>query len=329
MNVHIFYRKKSNDRYSIEKVYNTLLPYFKKNTTSVFEMPFKSQGLFKRLFNIIFATFNQSTVNHITGDIHYVNFFISRKKTLLTIHDIYPILRTTGIRRSVLKLFWFDIPIKKSHTIITVSHFSKKEITRCFNVNPNKTHVIYNCISPCFSYQKHTFNKTAPTILHIGTKPNKNLPRLIEALKGISCQLIIIGKPTPTLTEQLNKNAINFTFKTSLNNAEVMAAYKNCDILSFTSTYEGFGLPIIEAQAMGRVVVTSNIASMPEVAGNGALLVNPYEIESIKNGILQVITDSTLRENLIQKGLENIKRFDPNKIAKQYNDLYQQVIDEQ
>ena len=99
-------------------------------------------------------------------------------------------------------------------------------------------------------------------------------------------------------------------------------------MLSFVSTYEGFGLPIIEAQACGRVVLTSNIASMPEIAKDGALLVTPMDVNDIKNGFNQLINNSKLRDELISKGLENVKRFEPKKIANQYKNLYNSIINE-
>jgi glycosyltransferase involved in cell wall biosynthesis len=93
----------------------------------------------------------------------------------------------------------------------------------------------------------------------------------------------------------------------------------------FASTYEGFGLPIIEANAVGRPVVTSHLWSMPEVAGKSALLVDPYDVASIRDGVLSIIEDAHLRSVLIKNGLENIKRFRLSLIAEQYSALYQEV----
>ena len=101
--------------------------------------------------------------------------------------------------------------------------------------------------------------------------------------------------------------------------------YKNADIISFISTYEGFGLPILEAQSIGRPVITSNISSMPEVAGDGALFADPYDVASIRKGILNLINNETLREDLILKGLNNILRFQPKLIAEQYAELYRNI----
>ena len=94
------------------------------------------------------------------------------------------------------------------------------------------------------------------------------------------------------------------------------------DLLVFVSTYEGFGLPILEAQATGRPVITSNVLSMPEVAGDSACLVDPFDVSSIRKGILKVINDPAYREKLIKRGFENVKRFQPDKIAEQYADIY-------
>ena len=98
-------------------------------------------------------------------------------------------------------------------------------------------------------------------------------------------------------------------------------------MISFCSLLEGFGLPILEAQATGRPVITSNLSSMPEVAGNGALLVDPYDVNAIRKGILRIIQDGALRENLIVKGLENVKRFSPQKVADAYVELYRLIAE--
>ncbi len=97
-------------------------------------------------------------------------------------------------------------------------------------------------------------------------------------------------------------------------------------MLVFASTYEGFGLPIVEAQATGRPVVTSDTLSMPEVAGDAACLVDPFNVESIRNGILKVIQDTGYREQLVQNGLKNVERFKPESVAMQYLALYRELV---
>jgi len=124
----------------------------------------------------------------------------------------------------------------------------------------------------------------------------------------------------------LEDNKIDFSnIDKRISDAEVADLYRECDIVSFASTLEGFGMPIIEANATGRVVVTSNISSMPEIAGNAAELVNPLEIESIRTGFLNVINNDQHREKLIENGFENVKRFDKKVIAKKYFELYESM----
>jgi glycosyltransferase involved in cell wall biosynthesis len=94
----------------------------------------------------------------------------------------------------------------------------------------------------------------------------------------------------------------------------------------FASTYEGFGLPIVEANATGRPVITSNICSMPEIAGSAACFVDPSDCSSIRQGILRVMNDDGYRADLIGRGLENVKRFRADTIAAQYAALYQEVL---
>ena len=125
----------------------------------------------------------------------------------------------------------------------------------------------------------------------------------------------------------MKQNNIDFENITkSIPDEEVVELYKQCDIVSFVSTFEGFGMPIIEANAIGRVVVTSNTSSMPEVAANAAEFVNPLDINSIRIGFFNVINDDAKREQLIQNGFHNIKRFDSQKIANEYFDLYRKIV---
>jgi glycosyltransferase involved in cell wall biosynthesis len=97
--------------------------------------------------------------------------------------------------------------------------------------------------------------------------------------------------------------------------------YNLADLLLFPSLYEGFGLPILEAQACGCPVLTSNVTSCPEVAGDGAHIVDPYSVDEIRDGILKIIKDNNYKEQLIKKGFENIKRFSWEKSARKILEL--------
>jgi glycosyltransferase involved in cell wall biosynthesis len=124
----------------------------------------------------------------------------------------------------------------------------------------------------------------------------------------------------------LEKHNIDYSNASNLTDKQIVEEYRNCDIVNFCSTHEGFGMPIIEAQATGRLVVTSRISPMKEVAGDGAYLVNPYDVSSIRNAYIEIISDAKLRQNLIEKGLKNIKKYQVNNITKQHLHLYQQIL---
>ena len=101
--------------------------------------------------------------------------------------------------------------------------------------------------------------------------------------------------------------------------------YRNADMLLFVSTYEGFGLPIVEANAVGRPVVTSQISSMPEVAADAACLVDPYDVASIRHGVQRVIENAAYRNELIQRGYVNAMRFSQEVVAARYAEVYRDV----
>ncbi len=137
--------------------------------------------------------------------------------------------------------------------------------------------------------------------------------------------MIIVGRVSDELRDQLMASKVEHVLLEGLSNDEVLEQYRQCDIVSFVSTFEGFGMPILEGQATGRVVVTSNTSSMPEVAGNAACLVDPFSVDSIRVGFRRVIDDADHRKELIEAGLENVKRFDPQLIAEQYLAIYHEL----
>jgi glycosyltransferase involved in cell wall biosynthesis len=286
-------------------------------------MPYQSNGLLRRIANSLYCIFKQGDINHITGDIHYVAAFLKKRKTVLTILDCGMLHETKGIKNKIFKFFWFTIPIKKCNYITAISNATKHDIIDLTNCDPAKIHVMYVCINNSFKRISKSFNADEPRILQLGTAANKNINRLIPALRNIKCKLVIIGKLSEENRNLLKDNNVESEiYDYRLSEKEVIEQYTKSDILSFVSILEGFGMPIIEANAIGRVVVTSNITSMPEVAGNAAHYVDPFSIQDINNGFLKVINDHNYRETLIEKGYENGARFSPKTIAHQYAALY-------
>ena len=146
--------------------------------------------------------------------------------------------------------------------------------------------------------------------------------RTIQALKGISCHLRIIGKINNNIIDLLKQNKIEYSNDWNLTHEQIVQEYQQADIINFPSLYEGFGMPIIEGQASGRIVITSNISPMKDVAGDGAILIDPFDDKSIKKAYLAVIKDQNLRENIIQKGFSNAKKYT---IKNQYYNIYKTI----
>jgi glycosyltransferase involved in cell wall biosynthesis len=290
------------------------------------EMPFESNGIFDRLGNMIFSLLNQGDVNHITGDVHYVALLLKKSKTILTVLDCGVLHRTFGVKHILLKYFWFDFPVLRSKIVTTISNASKYDLIKWTNCDTAKIKVIYVCTSPRFVKSEREFNIEKPRILQIGTAINKNIQRLIAALKGINCTLVIVGKIDEITKKLIAENQIDLELLDyRLSEDEIIQEYLKCDILSFISTIEGFGMPIIEANAIGRVCITGNVSSMPEVASNAAHLVDPFNIQEIHDGFLKLINNKQYRDSLIVNGYLNASRFNAASIAEQYSVVYNNI----
>ncbi len=285
---------------------------------------------FKRVGNAIYCLFNQGDINHVTGDIHYVTVFLKKRKTILTVLDCGMMHQLKGLKYEILKLFWYTIPDRKTVKITAISKATKEDVIKFTGCNESKVSVVYVTINSRFIELPKKFNKVAPRILQVGTAFNKNIYRLSQALKGISCKLVIIGKVQENIISGLKDNGIDYeVIDRRLTDEEVVAEYQKCDILSFISTLEGFGMPIVEANAIGRVVITGNTTSMPEVAGDAAHLVDPFSIEEMKKGFMKIISDENYRNTLIENGYSNCKRFSIETVSGQYMELYRETMRQQ
>lgn len=326
--IHYFQRKRRpGQNHSLEQIFSDLRKRLASRFTVVkIESPHVSTGLFKRVANVLAAYRHQGDVNHVTGDINYINLLFKKRKTIITILDCGSLERTSGLRKWLLKIIWFQLPVMRSRFITVISQATKDHLLREVRCKEDKVKVIYVPINTEFKAVEHTFNNKKPNILQIGAAPNKNLTRLVEAAKGLDCRLTLIGKLSDTNRQLLEEYGIEYENHVDIPFEDILKHYSNCDILFFASTFEGFGMPILEAQATGRVVITSRLYSMPEVGGDAAYYVDPYNIDDIRKAIIDLTTDESYRNNLIEKGLENVKRFDPDYIASQYADLYDQIL---
>jgi len=322
------FRKKNPQFFSIEKVFGTIINETAKRNwkTISTDAPWYSNGLFNIFRNIRSLRRNQANIYHITGDIHYAVFAFPRKQTILTIHDSVFIYQTKGFKKWIMLRLFLKWPVRYAKAITTISEKSKEDIVKYGNCDPNKVTVIPDPINNHITFSKKEFNKAQPEILFIGSTPNKNIERTIDALKGIPCRLTIVGRVSELVQEKLKANSIQHHICYNLSEEELNRKYAEADILLFPSLFEGFGLPILEANQAGRPVVTSNMSPMKEVAGDSACLVDPEDINSIRAGMLKVINEEGYRNKLVANGQENLKRFEAGSVVTKYLDLYQNVL---
>ena len=271
------------------------------------------------------AAVRQRGINHVTGDTTFAGLLLRKKRTVLTILDCIGADTRQGIGGWLYRKIWFEWPVARCQFVTTISEASKQDIVRITGCNPNKVVVTGVAISTRYKRADAEFNSASPTILQIGTATNKNIERLAAALETISCRMIVVGELSESQRSALEKHRIKFENHIRLSDDELLQKYEQCDIVAFVSTFEGFGMPIIEGNTVGRVVVTSQCTSMPEVAGDAACLVDPFSIESIRQGFQRVIGDSGYREALVASGYKNAMRFDPDAIAQRYLSVYRQV----
>jgi len=249
--------------------------------------------------------------------------------TVVTIHD------TATIQFPEIFTYWnrkyyqafLPVSSKNASVILTVSNFSKRELVGLLKVNPNKVIVTYNAVSPEFrkisqkkiEYVKNKYNLNR-FILTVGTiEPRKNLSRLLKAYAllrrdGFHYKLVHAG-PYGWLSNGISREVeqlglykeVVFLGRVSLD--ELVALYNSAFIFVYPSLYEGFGLPVLEAMACGCPVITSNNSSLPEVAGEAAVMIDPYDVAQIAYAIEDLYKDQRKVNRLIERGFNRVKAF--------------------
>lgn len=325
----IFRKPRYTGNFSMETSFERMAENFPDSSAfglEKFVSSFYSNGLLPRLRGILEARRHHGDVNHVIGDVHYLVLGLPGKRTLLTIHDCGLMNHPNPVVRRILKWIWLDLPIRHCRFITAVSEATKQDIIRYTGCQPDKIVVIPTVIGEQFRPDERDFNEEYPRILHIGLAPNKNFERHVESLEGIRCHLHVLGKLEAYHENILKRFGISYSSEYNISDEAMQTAYAESDLLLFASTLEGFGMPIVEAQTVGRPVITSNLSSMPEVAGDGACFVDPYRIEDIRAAVTRMIQDRDFREDLLKKGSINVARFCPEAVARQYEKLYVRMV---
>ncbi len=282
------------------------------------------------------------------------NFELPLRKVcryVVTIHDLVPLFFPELVPRKHV-LFFRMFMKRVAHTadlIITDSEHSKQDIVRHLRVPEEKIRVIYLGYDPpqrkTLAPQKaqdllKRYGITKPYLLFVGViEPKKNLERLVEAFDmlrgrhavGKDVQLVLAGGKG-WLSDALYRKVTELKleqrviFTGFVPDEELSLLYKEAEVFVFPSIYEGFGLPVLEAMSYGTPVVTSNVSSLPEIAGDAGILVDPYQSADICEGMLRVLSDRSKREEMIRLGDRQVRKFSWRKSAEETWQVYRDVM---
>jgi len=267
-------------------------------------------------------------------------------KSVVTIHDVIPLVYqdiylSNAIARGYYRLA-LQLALNRSSRIITDSIFSRDEINKYMSVPRNKIKVIYLAAGEEFvpvsdpilqQIPAQKFGLNRPYVLTIGgSEPRKNVDRLVKVFQHLSnnpgVDLAVVGGSWrgTKIRENISGPNNNIYFLGPVDQQELVALYSMAELFVFPSLYEGFGLPVLEAMACGTPVLASNISSIPEVAGNAAILFNPLDEAEMSQVISDVLTSRETREELSLRGLERAKLFTWEKTLTQTMEVYQDVV---
>lgn len=261
------------------------------------------------------------------------------KIRVVTIHDTYHLdnFNKLNFKQKVFAKIFYFLAIKLSNHVFTVSHFTRSRVMFFFNIDPSKISVIYPGAKRLLRPQT---KKRGKFFLFVGNlKPHKNVKNLIYAYSALTekikkeLKLVIVGKSTGFINpdEDLKQLVIDLgliekiDFLEDLSNNELSELYYNSEFLIFPSTYEGFGLPILEAFSTKTPVICSNLDVFREVSGNAALFFNPFSIEDIVGKIVTLHQSESLKRDLIHRGSKKLKQFSWNKCQNQYLQAFKKL----
>jgi glycosyltransferase involved in cell wall biosynthesis len=271
-------------------------------------------------------------------------------RLVCTIHDLVPLVFPDQCSEEYLHLFTGKLKLvrERADAVIAVSESTKKDLISHMNFTPDRIFVIPEAPSlhlnphhlasaPDLTLEKYQIAK--PYLLYVGgPEPHKNLATLIRVfkiLKGeskIPHKLVMVGENIaaaihhdhPVLARELDKDVV---FTGYLPDEQLSVVYRNADAFTFLSLYEGFGLVLLEAMQFGLPIVASKTSSIPEVVGNDAILVDPLNIEEIKNAILMIVEDKQLGDDLRKRGCVRASAYSWESTVSQTIDLYKQLLD--
>ncbi len=243
---------------------------------------------------------------------------VTHRPYVFAIHDLNHIDRSDN--SSIFKRIYYRLILRRlchrARAVLTVSEFSKQRIIEWFNLDPARVFNVGNGVSASFTPDGPHYELSSDYALCVSNRRgHKNEKGLLQAFARSELpsdfKLVLTGESTVELKELAHSLGIanRLVFSGQVSESELGALYRGASFLVFPSLYEGFGLPIVEAFACGTPVITSNVTSMPEIAGDGALLVNPYDLDEIARSMERLHNSAELRSSLVKRGFGRVAAF--------------------
>lgn len=245
-----------------------------------------------------------------------------RRPSVVTVHDLTHLHFYSRLHRAYYDLL-FRKMYRRCTAIVCVSDFTRREFVAWSGIEPKRVHVVLNGVDPAYACNDETLGIDYPYVLYPGNRRGyKNLNRLLVAyaqsvLPARGVCLLLSGNPDAGLTalaEQIGVAGM-VRFSGYVADSDMPKLYRGALFVAFVSLYEGFGLPIVEAMASRVPVLTSNTSAMPEVAGVAALTVDPLDVDEIRKGMDRLAETPSLRQELIEAGLERLPQFNWDRAA--------------
>ncbi len=287
---------------------------------------------------------NDYDVYHITNQENsLLTYYPNISTSIVTVHDIfYYTLPKNFLYKQLIKLLYYGIT--NANHVICVSHATKNDLIKHFNIPDNKIDVIYPGLDPIFEekienedtiFKKYGLDPSYKYVMHVGRdEKRKNIKTLLNAFYKFkkdfnmtNVKLIKINKLANNNKKLLKdlKLEDEVYIINHVTDEDLIRFYKISDAFLFPSTLEGFGLPLIEAMACGTPIIASNTSAIPEVVEDAAILIDPKDINALSNALYNLLTDEDLKEELIRKGLQQSTKFRWETTAKKTLEVYKKV----
>ncbi|MEG2867672.1 MAG: glycosyltransferase family 1 protein [Terrisporobacter sp.] len=322
---------------------------FKKSNSQIIFSPNRHGGFYENFYIPNYVEKNSIDLHHIPQNgIGLTESFSTN--SIVTLHDLIPYTLPETVGRKYLERFLREMPkiIAKTKGILTVSEYSKRDILKFFHgypedkifVTPLATNSNFKPLDKniCRDFLKEKFSINTPYILYIGGfSTRKNVRELILAFQKINLSLktpytLVLGgsikdegKKLVSLVESLNMEN-NIIFTGYLDDDSLPILYNGAEAFVYPSLYEGFGLPPLEAMSCKTAVITSNLTSIPEVTGDAAILIDPFNSDELANSLFMLLDNDELRTDLANKGYEKSLEFSWKNTAKKTLEAYKSLL---